>query len=232
MFYVLILVAAFGYFFLDYKSYSKSGYFKESKNSYFKTRFNIGLNGEYLTYKALEKTNGDKRILVNIYIPKANGKTTEIDLLMIHETGLYCIESKNYSGWIFGDEKSQYWTQSLKNRQKNKFYNPIMQNNGHIKHLGEHLGSKYDGEIKSVVVFSERCELKKVSFDLEKTMLLKRDSLTGKLNKYMKDRLQILDDEKRSSLYQELKGHSNKSDQEKQAHVDDIKNNKVAKPGV
>lgn len=28
------------------------------------------------------------------------GKTTEIDLLMIHEKGIFVFESKNYSGWI------------------------------------------------------------------------------------------------------------------------------------
>lgn len=39
--------------------------------------------------------------------------TYEIDLIMISETGIYVFESKNYSGWIFGDEKQRYWTQIL-----------------------------------------------------------------------------------------------------------------------
>jgi hypothetical protein len=63
-------------------------------------------------------------------LSKKDGSTTEIDLIMIDETGIYVFESKNYSGWIFGDEKRKNWVQTLENRQKNYFYNPIWQNGG------------------------------------------------------------------------------------------------------
>ncbi len=91
--------------------------------------------GEYLSFNKLEKIKGDHRILTNVYLPKGNGETTEVDLIYIHETGIYVLESKNYSGWIFGDEKSKYWMQTLQNGHKEKFYNPIFQNNTHIKYL-------------------------------------------------------------------------------------------------
>ena len=42
------------------------------------------------------------KILRNLYIPYGNQeKTTEIDALMIYETGIYVFESKDYSGWIY-----------------------------------------------------------------------------------------------------------------------------------
>ncbi|MBU5454839.1 NERD domain-containing protein [Clostridium isatidis] len=36
---------------------------------------------------------------------------------------------------MVGDEKNKYWTQTLQNNQKNKFYNPIWQNKSHISTL-------------------------------------------------------------------------------------------------
>lgn len=46
-------------------------------------------------------------------MPKTNGETTEIDLILIHETGIYVIESKNYKGWIFESEEQKNWIQTL-----------------------------------------------------------------------------------------------------------------------
>ncbi|MDM5232918.1 nuclease-related domain-containing protein [Lysinibacillus pakistanensis] len=69
------------------------------------------------TYYQLTKHH---RLLVNAYIPKRNlDELTEIDLLYIDRTGLYVLESKNYSGWIFGNEARQQWTQTMPNRKKN-----------------------------------------------------------------------------------------------------------------
>ena len=53
---------------------------------------------------------------------------------MIHEKGIFVIESKNYSGWIFGNERDKKWTQVLANGDKNYFFNPILQNKIHIKY--------------------------------------------------------------------------------------------------
>jgi hypothetical protein len=105
--------------------YKKSQYGVVSGNNFFKTIFDKGNYGEFLTFGFLEKLQGDHKLLTNIYVPKDDGTTTEIDLLMITKTGIYVFESKNYSGWIFGDEKNKNWTQSLKGaKKKNKFSIP------------------------------------------------------------------------------------------------------------
>ena len=100
-----------------------------------------GQYGEYLTEYALEHNlvpKGRFELLKNLYLP-ADGKTTEIDQVMIHHRGIFVVESKNYSGWIFGDEEGLYWTQSLKGNVRNRFYNPIRQNANHIKYLAKYL---------------------------------------------------------------------------------------------
>ena len=67
----------------------------------------LGEIGEYLIWKELksfERKGG--RFLFNLYIPKANDETTEIDVVLIHPKGFFVIESKNYNGWIFGNERN------------------------------------------------------------------------------------------------------------------------------
>ena len=102
-----------------------SAYKIASGNSFLKTVFDKGNFGEFLTFSYLEKLGDSNKLMTNLYIPKEDGTTTEIDLIMLSHTGIYVFESKNYSGWIFGDEKNRNWIQTLENKQKNRFFNPI-----------------------------------------------------------------------------------------------------------
>ncbi len=55
----------------------------------------------------------DGYCLRNVYVPIKNGSTSEIDVVYITRKGLFVIESKNYSGFIFGNESNRYWTSTL-----------------------------------------------------------------------------------------------------------------------
>ena len=114
----------------------------------------LGRHGEKLTEKELKWVNFFGRrgkTLRNLYIPKDNGDTSEIDVVYITQKGIFVFESKNYSGWIFGDEKGTYWTVMLPNRERNRFYNPIKQNRTHIKWLGAYVGPEVP--LFSIIVF-------------------------------------------------------------------------------
>jgi len=69
---------------------------------------NPGQFGEYATEFALSNDNleGYSKTVHNVYLPH-KGKTTELDVLLIHEKGVFVFESKNYSGWIFGSADQQ-----------------------------------------------------------------------------------------------------------------------------
>lgn len=94
-------------FISNWLKYKSSNYYKITNNSYLSVLFNKGTNGEYKLYQNLKffGTKGCK-FLFNLYIPRNNGKTSEIDLIMFHKKGLFIFESKNYSGWIFGNENN------------------------------------------------------------------------------------------------------------------------------
>ena len=105
VFALLLLIPAI-VFLPKYIAYKRSDYRNASGNSFWAVVLNRGNYGEFLTFSYLEKLDGYHKLLTNLYIPKQDGSTTEIDLIMISETGIYVFESKNYSGWIFGDEKN------------------------------------------------------------------------------------------------------------------------------
>ncbi len=81
---------------------------------------------------------------VSIITPSYNSDrfiaTSEVDIVLITQKGVFVFESKNYSGWIFGDEKNKNWAVSLPNGEKNQFYNPIMQNKTHLKWMSNFVG--------------------------------------------------------------------------------------------
>ncbi len=190
----------------------------------------IGARGEKLTEKELKwlKLFGENGfILKNIYVPKDNNETSEIDVVYITQKGIFVIESKNYSGWIFGSEESYYWTAMLPNKEKNKFYNPILQNKTHIKWLANYL--EEDIPMFSLIVFSERCEIKKKPEPQLNLRVIKRDRLIGNIRDIWDKAEDKLSGEKVNEIYEKLKILTNADESIKQAHIKDIER-KYQKP--
>lgn len=108
-----------------------------------------GSTGERIIFTTLrDKIHvPEQQILRNVYVPTVDGKTSEIDILVVSKKGLLVFECKNYAGNIYGDIKRRKWIQFL-GRQKNYFYNPFLQNKNHVKHLKKYL--EQFGDLPSV----------------------------------------------------------------------------------
>ena len=185
-----------------------------------------GRRGEKLTERELKLVNfmGRKgKVLRNIYIPKDNDETSEVDVVYITQKGIFVFESKNYSGWIFGDEKNTYWTASLPGGQKNRFYNPIRQNRTHVKWLRKYIGDRIP--LFSVIVFSERCEMKKVSVTTDDVKVIKRDRIYATVRKIWNNTEDVLSDEDVGNLFGILQPLTDVDEATKAAHVSRIKEN-------
>ena len=94
----------------------------------------------------------EHRQINNLILVDSNGKSHQIDHIEIRENGIFCIETKNYIGWIFGNENSEKWTQTLYTGEKHQFFNPLKQNNSHCYHISKVLGPKY--KVNSLVVMA------------------------------------------------------------------------------
>ncbi len=189
-----------------------------------KVLFDKGYYGEYLTVRCLEGISEKEKFLANVYLNKAakEGQTTEIDVVYINEYGIFVLESKNYSGWIFGNDKAKNWTQSLNKKVKNKFYNPVFQNAGHISALKATLGSRFDNTYKSIIVFSERCELKNVTVQTPDVYVIKRNNIRKIVQSI--SRTPVLTEDDISDIYSVLSAHTKVDEELKQKHIEDIKN--------
>jgi hypothetical protein len=84
--------------------------------------------------------------------------SSEIDHLIVSPYGLFVIEYKDYSGWIFGDESSRKWT-AMYYGDKYSFQNPLHQNFGHVKAVQEVLGVE-SWKVHAAVVFRGSFEFK------------------------------------------------------------------------
>lgn len=182
----------------------------------------LGKYGEQLNEQKLQQQNiqGYYKTIRNIYVPYENG-TTEIDIVMIHEKGIFVFESKNYSGWIFGGTNNKKWTQMINKNSKYQFYNPILQNQTHINILSKSI-KLYEYRFKSYIVFSERCKLMKVPIDTKQYKILKRNDMIQELRKDLESRQNMFTQKQVNYIYDKLKQYSNVQDNVKEEHINSI----------
>ena len=109
--------------------------------AFFRTPTGKGVWGEFQVKLVLGKNKPNQKYVINNLMIVNEGKSSQIDHLIINRTGIFVIETKNYSGRIYGNEDQREWTQVLQyGKVKNKFYNPIMQNRTHIYALSKIIG--------------------------------------------------------------------------------------------
>lgn len=124
-----------------------------------KTPWFKGIFGEWLVKVSAKFLLDSKeyRPIHNVTLKTPDG-TTQIDHVFVSRFGLFVVETKNYSGWIFGDEHQPMWTQKIF-KTTNRFQNPLRQNYKHVKAL-EALLNLPSGKIHSVIVFVGGSEFK------------------------------------------------------------------------
>ncbi|MBR4999233.1 MAG: NERD domain-containing protein [Clostridia bacterium] len=113
-----------------------------------------GKYGEKRVRRKLGKTILGKKYVFNDVYFKDNTKSIQIDHILVSEKGIIVLETKNYSGRVYGNETQQEWTQVLAyGKRKNKFYNPVKQNASHCYYLNKIIGEKVP--IISLIVFTQ-----------------------------------------------------------------------------
>jgi len=192
-----------------------------------------GEKGEYLSEFILNNPALRKicciKTVHNVYLRKENGMTTEVDVIAITEKGIFVIESKNYTGWIFGDMSSKEWTQRLPNGKKSKFYSPVLQNSSHIRQLSSELNLPKDMFV-SYIVFSNDCTLKKVPQNTNDLKILNRQELLWSMQKDLQTRENVMTNDDVAAVYKRLNELTHVSNAERKEHINqvtDIKNGRI-----
>ncbi len=135
-----------------------------------------GRRGEKIVAKELARLGRKDYIVINdLLVPSPNGRTSQIDHVVVSTRGIFVIETKSHAGRISGSENSQYWQQHLSSQTKT-FYNPVLQNRSHLRAVRKLLKAHKDiGEemFSAVVVFTDawRLDIKADDLIVERTFL-------------------------------------------------------------
>ena len=91
---------------------------------------------------------------------KTSWGSTQIDAIAVTRFGIGVFENKNYSGKIFGKPDHQNW-RAVYGSKEHQFYNPISQNDTHIRAIKDLLKDQYpDIPCFSAVVFSNSAKFR------------------------------------------------------------------------
>lgn len=119
-----------------------------------------GIEGELATANALSSLPAGYHIFQNAVIP-SDEKTSELDLIVIGENGVFVVESKSRNGRITGNFSGTKWTQHKIGAGGGEysvdFYSPIKQVGTHIFRLAHFLQSNnIKTHINGIVYFSNQ----------------------------------------------------------------------------
>lgn len=184
-----------------------------------------GRRGEAAIERKLNRVIPDDqyhKVLRNIYIPKEDGKTSEIDLLLLTKRGIFVIESKNYNGYIFGSENNQNWTVTLcagkRGVEKFQFFNPVKQNRSHINNLKKYLDQ--DVQCYSIICFSDNGELKDVTVNSSDIFVCNTRNLKAYIRDIFSKTADLFTAQQVDEIYNKLAPLTNVSDEMKKKHVE------------
>lgn len=177
-----------------------------------------GYFGEKSVAFFLSRLDPEKYKVINNIMLQICGRTTQIDHVVVSNYGIFVIETKNYQGWIMGNEYDDNWTQVIYKR-KEKLQNPIKQNYGHIQALKEVLSEQYpDINYISIVAFTTKADLKvKTTTDVVYTVNLPRT-----IRKYTAE---TTSDSVKKQIYSQLCSLNIDNKENRKSHVQAIHNN-------
>ncbi|PFN63918.1 nuclease-related domain-containing protein [Bacillus thuringiensis] len=158
-----------------------------------------GKAGEKLVKRILSKLDPKSYfVLHNVTVYTEFGDTTQIDHIVIAETGVFVVETKNYEGWIYGSEKAARWTQGIF-RKKSSFQNPFRQNYKHIKAIEWVMEQQLP--CIPIAVFHQKCSIKRVNVHSKDKHVLYYNHLKSCIESYTE--VQLTNDEV-NHIYQNM----------------------------
>lgn len=176
-----------------------------------------GFFGEKSVAFFLSRLDPTKYKIINSIMLQAEKRTTQIDHVVVSKYGIFVIETKNYQGWIIGNEFDDYWTQVIFKR-KERLHNPIKQNYGHIQALKDALSEYASANYISIVAFTTKADLKvKANTDVVYTV-----NLPKTIHKY---RNETISDSDKDKIYEKLLSLNIDNKENRKAHVQAIHSN-------
>ena len=182
-----------------------------------------GARGEYEVAKELKKLNAEEYKVINDVVIKIKNGSSQIDHLIVSIYGIFVVETKYYNGWIHGNQKSEYWTQTIYN-DKFKFRNPVKQNWSHIYAMKEVFSDYKSIKYHPIVVFCGNAELKNINTNLP--VIYKNQLYFTITERYKEKNISVED---MNNIVETLEYIKNSNRRENKYHIDNVQNNIAVK---
>ncbi len=115
-------------------------------------RFVTAKFGQWRIRAALAKRSPD--VLHDFILPGAYGGLAKIDHAILTAGGILCIQSKHFSGVVFGAADEAQWT-NVDGVKRRRFLNPLIQNEGRTRALRKVIP---DVPVENLVIFTGNVE--------------------------------------------------------------------------
>ena len=167
-----------------------------------------GSFGEWAA-KMYAKTMPDALVLSDVLIEGANGYTSQIDMIIIGNRGLYVVELKMYpEAKIYGDTKKSKWYY-YNHGKKYEIYSPLLQNKKHVDYLKTFL--KDFGDVPCFAIVPIVCDDIKISGELNDenkkhtAICTSFPSMEKAIYKIAEDKPDVFDESKKQEIYEYIK---------------------------
>lgn len=177
----------------------------------------IGFFGEFWTKRELKKLNNEYKVINDVMIKTEDGKTHQIDHIVISKYGIFVIETKQLNAYIIGNDYDKNWTYKTKKGMR-YIKNPVHQNYGHVLALKEILNIE-ENKFISIVCITSNAKLRITS---DKVVSINR--LLEKIKSY---NIKKLDNEE--EIYNKIKLSNITNKKERKQHVENAKKYKKQK---
>lgn len=166
---------------------------------------------------------------LNDIVFKTNNGTTQIDHIVVSKYGVFTIETKNYSGDIYGNDFREEWTQIIVSSYvtKNYLYNPVKQSRGHAAHIKRILdNSNIRVPVIPIVVFTGSANISNVE---TKQHVVHVEQLLEVINLY---RTECLNETQVANAYEILQQNNIREQVNDLEHVNNVYNSLNEKEAI
>lgn len=177
---------------------------------------------EYKTFNKIKCIDGFKKVLVDLLIDVDDKKSSQIDLVALHKSGIYVIECKNTVCSINGNYSDEYW-----NYSNNLRYSPLYQNNSHINVLKDKLNINDDSYFNSIIIFGNKSNINiyndSCNDNFYNPYIIPLRDIKSTLYKISKEKEHLLSDDDLVNIYQKLSYYSKPTPEAKLKHIEYVK---------
>jgi len=178
-----------------------------------------GAAGERALAIKLNHLNSEEYKVANdVILRNKKNRTSQIDHIVVSIYGIFVIETKNYKGWIFGQENAEFWKQVIYKKQY-RFKNPVKQNFSHTFTLKEILFAFKNIKYFPIIVFLGEAELRAIDSSVPVIYCNQLNTIIKRLSN-----TQCLSKEDVHTIVNIIKNKNLKGKENKIRHIMEIKN--------